>query len=106
MSRRRKMRKRGNCCCRSLSTALQTPLQMNRLNMGIAQHEKLGEYLKEISSQSILLPSDWPYYIHEVDHIFDQRISELSALKPQLTLPDIIVITLLCLRLDIRSEER
>ena len=69
--------------------------------MGIAQYGKLDEYLREISAQSILLPSDWPYYIHEVDQIFDQRISQLSASTPQLTQPDLMVITLICLKLDI-----
>ncbi len=84
-----------------LENRIANTLQINRMNMGIAQYGKLDEYLREISAQSILLPSDWPYYIHEVDQIFDQRISQLSASTPQLTQPDLMVITLICLKLDI-----
>ena len=84
-----------------LESRIKNTLQLNRLKMGLSQHEKMEDFMKEISTQSILSDTDWQYYITEVNQIFDKKISILSEINTQLTQPDVIVITLICLRLDI-----
>ena len=76
-------------------------IQLNRLKMGLSKQVKLDDFIKEITIQSTVSQDDWDFYIDEVDHIFDNIISVLSASNPQLTPSDIKVITLICLRMDI-----
>jgi len=71
------------------------------LQMGLLQNEKLDDFKKKISEQAILSEKDWEYYMLETNHIFDSKISNLSGVNPQLTQSDLIVITLICLRVDI-----
>ena len=72
--------------------------------MGLSQHGKLDDFIKEISTQSIISESDWEFYIHEANQIFDQKLALLSASHPQLTQPDIKVITLIFLKMDIADS--
>lgn len=55
----------------------------------------------EMRIQSTLSENEWQYYIDEVNNLFDQKITNLSQKYIQLTSSDKIVITLLCLGLDI-----
>ncbi|MDD4969051.1 MAG: hypothetical protein PHT07_06440 [Paludibacter sp.] len=84
-----------------LQSRIANTLQLNRLTMGLMKHEKLDDFIKELSTQAILSEPDWQYYIQEVDHIYDGKLSALPVTHPQLTRPDMIVITLLSLGLDI-----
>jgi len=84
-----------------LTLRMDNTLQLNRLKMGLSKQIKLDDFIKEITIQSTVSQDDWDFYIDEVDHIFDNIISVLSASNPQLTPSDIKVITLICLRMDI-----
>jgi len=84
-----------------LQSRIENTLQLNRLSMGLMKHEKLDDFVKELSTQSILSETDWQYYIREVDSIFDGKLSALPETHPQLTRPDMIVITLISLQMDI-----
>ena len=84
-----------------LTLRMENTLQFNRLKMGLSRQVKLDDFIKEISIQSIVSQKDWEFYIQEVDHIFDKKISSLSASNSQLTQSDIRVIVLICLRMDI-----
>ena len=87
-----------------LQQRMENTLHVNRLKMGLSQHGKLDDFIKEISTQSIISESDWEFYIHEANQIFDQKLSLLSASHPQLTQPDIKVITLIFLKMDIADS--
>jgi len=84
-----------------LTLRMENTLQFNRLKMGLSRQVKLDDFIKEISIQSIVSQKDWEFYIQEVDHIFDKKISSLSSANSQLTQSDIRVIVLICLRMDI-----
>ena len=84
-----------------LQNRIENTLHFNRLQMGLLQNEKLDDFKKKISEQAIFSETDWKYYMHETNHIFDSKISNLSGMNPQLTQSDIIVITLICLQVDI-----
>jgi len=84
-----------------LTLRMENTLQLNRLKMGLSKQVKLDDFIKEISVQSTVSQADWNFYTQEVNHIFDNKISGLSASHPQLTVSDIKVITLICLRMDI-----
>ena len=90
-----------NLLLSKLQSRIENTLQLNRLTMGLMKHEKLDDFIKELSTQSILSETDWQYYIDEVNHIFDGKISYLSSVNTQLTRADMIVITLISLQLDI-----
>jgi len=45
--------------------------------------------------------SEWQYYMEEINHIFNNKLSHLMNSYPQLTDKDLNVITLICLKLDI-----
>ena len=84
-----------------LTLRIENTLQLNRLKMGLSKQVKLDDFIKEISVQSTVSQADWNFYTQEVNHIFDNKISGLSASHTQLTVSDIKVITLICLRMDI-----
>ena len=84
-----------------LTLRMENTLQLNRLKMGLSKQVKLDDFIKEISVQSTVSQADWNFYTQEVNHIFDNKISGLSASHTQLTVSDIKVITLICLRMDI-----
>jgi len=84
-----------------LTLRMENTLQLNRLKLGLSKQVKLDDFIKEISVQSTVSQEDWNFYTQEVNHIFDNKISGLSASHPQLTVSDIKVITLICLRMDI-----
>ena len=86
-----------------LQNRIENTLHFNRLQMGLLQNEKLDDFKKKISEQAILSETDWEYYMLETNHIFDSKISNLSGVNPQLTQSDLIVITLICLRVDISN---
>lgn len=87
-----------------LHSRIENTLHLNQLKMGLSQPERLNDFIKEISAQSILPDTDWQYYIDEVNQIFDKKISNLTETNALLTQPDIIVITLICLGLDISDS--
>lgn len=84
-----------------LQYRIENTLHFNRLHTGLLQHEKVDDFIKKISKEVIFSETDWKYYILETNHIFDSKISNLSGENTQLTQSDIIVITLICLKLDI-----
>lgn len=86
-----------------LQNRIENTLHFNRLQMGLLQSEKLDDFKKKISEQAILSETDWEYYMLETNHIFDSKISNLSGMNSQLTQSDIIVITLICLQVDISN---
>jgi tetratricopeptide (TPR) repeat protein len=84
-----------------LQNRIENTLRFNRLKSGFLTKEKKDSFLDELTKQSVISDVEWKNYTDEVDHIFDQRISKLMDTYPQLTYPDIKVISLICLKMDI-----
>ncbi|MEI6751768.1 MAG: hypothetical protein WCK78_01240 [Paludibacter sp.] len=84
-----------------LQNRVQNTLTLNRLKLGCVQPEKQEEFFNELIKQSTLSENEWDYYIDEVDLIFHQKISDLKVRYTQLTHSDLIVITFICLGMDI-----
>lgn len=87
-----------------LQSRVDNTLHFNNLKLQLSRPEKQETFLEEITAQLIILEKEWQYYIEEVDHIFDKRISNLSVKYPQLTQSDLIVIALISLKLDISDS--
>ena len=73
----------------------------NRLNKSIMAQGKREEFIEEISKQSTLSEKDWADFVKEVDNLFDSKISELKNEFNNLTDADCIVISLICLKINI-----
>ena len=84
-----------------LQNRVENTLRFNRLNIGVLNQEKKEEFMDEMRKQSTLGENEWQYYIDEVNNLFDQQITHLSLKHIQLTSSDKMVITLVCLGLDI-----
>jgi tetratricopeptide (TPR) repeat protein len=84
-----------------LKDKVENTLRFNRLKLGISQQDKQEAFWEELSGQVILSEKEWQYYIDEVDRIFDKKITNLFATYSRLTQADLIVISLILLKLDI-----
>ncbi|MDR3652341.1 MAG: hypothetical protein P4L34_05140 [Paludibacter sp.] len=83
---------------------IKNTLLFNRLSIGFSQADKKEAFMNMIIEQSVLTEKDWQFYIDWVDQIFDKRISRLKSTYPELSQLDLIVITLICLQLDIADS--
>ncbi len=86
-----------------LQSKLENTLQFNRLKIGFRDADKHDEFMKEIARQAIISEKEWQYYTDEVNHLFDNKINELKARATGLTPLDLIVISLICLDIDIAN---
>lgn len=80
---------------------IENTLMFNRLNKSIMAQGKREEFIEEISKQSTLSEKDWADFVKEVDNLFDSKISELKNEFNNLTDADCIVISLICLKINI-----
>jgi tetratricopeptide (TPR) repeat protein/predicted Holliday junction resolvase-like endonuclease len=86
-----------------LKNKIENTLQFNRLKMGFQDADKHDEFIMEVAKQAIISEKEWKYYIDEVNHLFDNKINELKARITGLTPHDLIVISLICLDIDITN---
>jgi hypothetical protein len=84
-----------------IQNRINNSILFNKLNMGLTQSDKQEEFTKLIVEQSTLSENDWQLYIDEVDQIFDKKITGLLMKSPDLSKLDLIVITLICLQVNI-----
>jgi len=87
-----------------LQDKLNNTLIFNKLNMSYSQESKREEFVKQIIEQSVLGEEDWQHYIDEMDQVFRHKISGLLSLYPGLSKLDLIVITLICLDINISNS--
>lgn len=76
-------------------------LHFNRLKKGFMQNEKQETFIHEITKQSVLAENEWQHFIDEVNNLFEGRIYRLQEKYHELTLTDLIVITLISLKVNI-----
>jgi len=84
-----------------LQNKIDNTLAYNRLSMNYTHADKRDEFEKIIIEQAVLSEKDWQYYIDEVDHIFDKKLSAFQSAYPDLSQLDLIVVTLICLQIGI-----
>lgn len=84
-----------------LQNHIKNTLYFKKLKTGSLEKEKHDEFIKEITRQSLILEKDWQFYINEVNSLFGERIMYFSNKITGLTPSDLIVISLICLELDI-----
>jgi len=84
-----------------LHNRIENTLRFKRLKIELSLPDKRDKFIDEILKQSTLSEKEWQYYIDEVNQIFENSITSLFEKHPELTLADKIVISLICLRLDI-----
>lgn len=82
---------------------IENTLKFKRLQIGLINKGKLDEFQNEITQQSIISESDLNLYMHEADKLFNSNISNLKTEFPQLTNIDLIVISLICLGMDLNN---
>lgn len=84
-----------------LHSRTQNTLYLRKLEMGLKNQKKIDDFMENISKQAIISELEWEAYIAEANQLLDHKISILAAQYPKLKQPDIKVITLICLNLDI-----
>lgn len=87
-----------------LQSRISNTIFFNRLNMGYSRSDKQEDFMTKIIEQSVLSENDWQFYIDEVDQAFDKKITLLSSTYPELSQLDLIVVTLICLQVDISDS--
>lgn len=86
-----------------LQNKVDNTLRFNRLKKGLSDQKKEA-FLEEIAKQLIFSDREWQYYIDEINNIFEKKITNLPDNNNELTRSDFIVITHICLRLDISDS--
>lgn len=84
-----------------LQYKIDNTLQFNKLKRRSLQSEKLETFIHEVAKQSIIAEDEWPYYVNEVDNLFENRITKLKKIYKGLTNSDLIVIALISLKVSI-----
>jgi len=88
-----------NILITKLHSWIENTLKFNDLKNKLSQ--KKDNFLVEISKQSMVAEDEWQFYMDEINQIFENKIGSLPDIYPKLTKPDIIIISLVCLGLDI-----
>lgn len=84
-----------------LQNRIENTLNFNRMKVGISHQEKQDAFMDEITKQAVIAEKEWTYYIDEVNQLFDGIIVRLQEKYTNLTQPDLIVIALICLKVDV-----
>lgn len=87
-----------------LQNKIDNTLHFKRIQSNLAKVEKKEEFIAEITRQSVLNNIERQFYIYEADKLFDGRIMNLKSDFPQLTDSDLIVISLICIGIDITNS--
>jgi len=88
----------------NLHHKIDNTLQLKKLQSNLAKTERKEEFIADITRQSTLTDKEWKYYIEQANELFDGKIFELKTEYPNLTNSDLIVISLICLGIDLTSS--
>ncbi|MEI7503872.1 MAG: hypothetical protein WCJ61_11365 [Paludibacter sp.] len=86
-----------------LNSKINNTLQFNKLGQGLLQHQKQEIFIQEITRQSIIEENEWNIYIAEVNNVFENRLISMKENFGELTLTDLMVIALICLKVKIND---
>lgn len=84
-----------------LRNKIENTLKFNKFNRGYLQTGKMEAFIQEVAKQSIIAEKEWGDYVNEVDELFENRIKRLKENYKELTIADLIVIALICLKVNI-----
>jgi len=84
-----------------LQNRIENTLRFNKLEKGLLKLEKKETFVQEITRQSIIMENEWHFYIDEVNKLYENRINGLKLNFGELTLSDLMVIVLICLKVKI-----
>jgi len=84
-----------------LKNRIENTLIFNQLKTGYLKDGKKEDFLNEITLQSVISVKERQFYIDEVDNLFYKKIKGLQDKIIDLTSSDLIVISLICLDIDI-----
>lgn len=87
-----------------LQNRIENTLQFNQLKLGFLEKDKHDEFIKEITKQAVISEKERQYYIDEVNRLFDGKVIGLTTTIPGLTPSDLIVISLICMKIDIADS--
>jgi hypothetical protein len=76
-------------------------LEFNNLKRTYQQTEKQAEFYAQLAKQGMLSEGVWQHYIDQTNYIFDNRIEDLKLKFTHLSMTDLIVIVLICLKVSI-----
>jgi len=84
-----------------LKNRIENTLIFNQLKTGYLKEGKKDDFIHEITKQSVISEKERQFYIDEVDSLFYKKIKGLKDKINELTSSDLIVISLMCLEIDI-----
>ena len=84
-----------------LKNRIENTLIFNQLKTGYLKEGKKDDFIHEITKQSVISEKERQFYIDEVDSLFYKKINGLKDKINELTSSDLIVISLMCLEIDI-----
>ena len=83
---------------------LDVTLHFKKIHLGANNPQKQEEFIDELTKQTILIESEWQYYIDETNSLFNNKIAILQKNYTQLTSSDMIVIALISLGINITDS--
>lgn len=87
-----------------LQNRIDNTLYYNRLRKGCVEAHKRNEFIDTILMQSVFTEKEWQFYIDEINNILDNKIERFSTAYGGVSKLDLIVITLICLKIDITDS--
>lgn len=96
--------KKMNILLVHLHNKIENTLHYKHLQSNLAKADKKEEFIADITRQSVLTDKEWKYYIDEANELFEGKILKLKAEYPLLTDSDLIVISLICLGIDLTNS--
>jgi hypothetical protein len=88
----------------NLHHKIDNTLQLKKLQSNLAKTERKEDFIADITRQSTLTDKEWKYYIEQANELFEGKIFQLKELYPSLTNSDLIVISLICLGIDLSNS--
>ncbi len=83
---------------------LDVTIHFKKIQLGANNPQKQEEFIDELTKQTILVESEWQYYIDETNSLFNNKIAILQKNYTQLTSSDMIVIALISLGMNITDS--
>lgn len=87
-----------------LRQKIEITLQFNKFEHDATKTSANEAFRNILISQVILDETEWEYYINETDSLFSNKLSALMSRYQELTSSDMIVISLICLGIDVSDS--
>ena len=88
----------------NLQNKIDNTLHYKKLQLNLSKTDKNEEFIADITRQAVLTDKEWQFYIDEANELFSGNIAKLKLEFPQLTNADLIVVSLICIGIDITNS--